>query len=94
MPFTLVEFDFLIKTPSLDEHADFQAALNPVTRRDTPLLGEPAMRTLQAGDIIQLERRGYVRCDRAFISHDRPGVLFLIPDGKTRGLANLGGPAA
>ena len=94
VPFTLVEFDFLIKTPSLDEHADFQAALNPVTRRDTPLLGEPAMRTLQAGDIVQLERRGYVRCDRAFVSRDRPGVLFLIPDGKTRGLANLGGPAA
>jgi glutamyl-tRNA synthetase len=94
VPFTLVEFDFLIKTPSLDEHADFQAALNPVTRRDTPLLGEPAMRTLQAGDIIQLERRGFVRCDRAYVSRDRPGVLFLIPDGKTRGLANLGGPAA
>ena len=90
VPFTLVEFDFLIKTPNLDEHADFLAALNPVTRRETPLLAEPAMRTLKAGDIVQLERRGYARCDRAYVARDRPGVLVLIPDGKVRGLANLG----
>ena len=93
VPFVLVEFDFLIKTPSLDEHADFQAALNPVTRRETPLLGEPAMRAVKAGDIIQLERRGFVRCDRAYVSRDSPGVLFLIPDGKVKGLYNLGASA-
>jgi hypothetical protein len=48
------------------------------------------MRTLKAGDIVQLERRGYARCDRAYVARDRPGVLFLIPDGKVRGLAHLG----
>jgi glutamyl-tRNA synthetase len=87
--FTMSEFDFLIKTPSLDEEDDFEAALNPITRLDIPLLGEPAMRSLKAGDIIQIERRGFARVDRAYVSADRPGALFLIPDGRVRGLYNL-----
>lgn len=87
--FTLTEFDHLIKTPNLDESADFEAALNPVTRLDLAMLGEPAMRTLKPGDIIQIERRGYARCDRAYVAPDRPGSLFLIPDGRVKGLAGL-----
>jgi glutamyl-tRNA synthetase len=39
------------------------------------------MRTLKAGDVIQLERRGYYIVDRA--AHgDEPVVLIDIPSGK------------
>lgn len=64
-------------------------AINPVTKLDTPMLGEPAMRGLQPDDMIQIERKGFVRCDAAFIDEARPGKLFLVPDGKVKGLFGL-----
>lgn len=94
VPFVLSEFDYLIKVPNLDEGDDFKAAINPVTRLDTPMVGEPGMRTVQAGDIIQLERRSFVRCDKPFVAADRPGVLFAVPDGKVKGLYGLADRAA
>jgi hypothetical protein len=32
--------------------------------------------------VIQLERKGFFRIDRAYSSSDRPAILFSIPDGK------------
>jgi glutamyl-tRNA synthetase len=86
---TMTDFDYLITVPKLDEGDDFQAAINPITKLETTLVGEPALRLMQAGDIIQLERKGFFRCDRAFIDNDRPAVLFAIPDGKQKGLVGL-----
>lgn len=86
---TLIEFDYLIKVPNLDEGDDFMAALNPVTKLETAMLGEPAMRACKPGDIVQLERRCYARCDKAWVAPDRPAVFFLIPDGKVKGLFGL-----
>jgi glutamyl-tRNA synthetase len=38
---------------------------------------------VQAGEVIQLERKGFFRCDVAYGgSADKPAILFLIPDGK------------
>jgi glutamyl-tRNA synthetase len=45
-------------------------------------MGDCAMRGLQRGDIIQLERRGFFRVDSVYLSEHRPMVLFSIPDGK------------
>ena len=47
------------------------------------------MRSMQAGDIVQIERKGYFRCDRTFLGPGRPAVLFSIPDGKVKGLFGL-----
>lgn len=45
------------------------------------------MRTLQKGDIIQLERKGYYIVDEPL---GKPGaksvVLFAIPDGRTKNM--------
>uniref|UniRef100_M1BJX0 Glutamyl-tRNA synthetase, cytoplasmic n=2 Tax=Solanum TaxID=4107 RepID=M1BJX0_SOLTU len=40
------------------------------------------MRNLQRGDVLQLERKGYFRCDVPFLRPQKPIVLFAIPDGK------------
>ncbi len=45
------------------------------------------MRTFNAGDVIQLERKGFFRCDRAYGGPDKPCVLFAIPDGKVKASA-------
>jgi glutamyl-tRNA synthetase len=87
---SMSEFDYLIKVPNLLEGDNFEAAINPVTKLDTCLVGEPAMRLMQPNDIIQVERRAFFRCDRAYLSEDRPAVLFSIPDGRVKGLFNLG----
>jgi hypothetical protein len=58
VPLKLVDFDFLINVPKLEESDDFFTVVNKSTKFETVATGEPAMRSLKAGDIIQLERKG------------------------------------
>ncbi len=96
IPLVLMDFDYLITTPKLEEGGDFMAAINPVTKIESRGLGEPAMRTLQAGAIVQVERKGYYRVDKPYMSEDRPMILFAIPDGRQRswGVGSAKAPAA
>ena len=66
----------------LEEDENFVDVVNPCTKMETAALGDPNMRNLKRGDIIQLERKGYFRCDVPFIRPSKPLVLFAIPDGK------------
>ncbi|RWW30190.1 hypothetical protein GW17_00005253, partial [Ensete ventricosum] len=78
----LIEFDYLIKKKKLEEGEDFLDNLNPRTRWEVPALGDANMRNLKRGEIIQLERKGYYRCDVPFLRPSKPIVLFAIPDGR------------
>ncbi|CAL9174309.1 unnamed protein product [Musa hybrid cultivar] len=78
----LVEFDYLIKKKKLEEGEDFLDNLNPCTRWEIPALGDANMRNLKQGEVIQLERKGYYRCDVPFLRPSKPIVLFAIPDGR------------
>ncbi len=49
-----------------------------------PSAGDSNMRTLQKGDIIQLERKGYFIVDEPLLRPGKPIVLFAIPDGKEK----------
>lgn len=93
----LVDFDYLITTKKLPKEKDgkkkngkiqteedFLRVVNPDTRKDTFALGDSNMRNLKCGDIIQLERKGYFRCDVPFSKHSKLMVLFAIPDGRQR----------
>ncbi|XP_051147146.1 glutamate--tRNA ligase, cytoplasmic-like [Andrographis paniculata] len=84
---TLVDFDYLITKKKLEEDEDFINVVNHHTREETLALGESDMRNLNRGDIIQLERKGYYRCDVPFIRPSKPIVLFSIPDGKQQTVA-------
>nr|XP_010941452.1 glutamate--tRNA ligase, cytoplasmic [Elaeis guineensis] len=79
---SLVEFDYLIKKKKLEEGEDFLDNLNPCTRRETAALGDSNMRNLKRGEILQIERKGYYRCDVPFLRPSKPIVLFAIPDGR------------
>eukprot|EP00937_MAST-01D_sp_MAST-1D-sp2_P007709 g7709.t1 len=85
----LTEFDFLVTKPKMEEGDDFKDFLNGTTKAETEAVGEPALRNLQQGDTIQLERRGYFRVDRPFISPEKPLILFSIPDGKKGAMSTL-----
>ncbi|QCE07199.1 glutamate--tRNA ligase, cytoplasmic [Vigna unguiculata] len=79
---TLVEFDYLITKKKLEEGEDFIDVLNPCTKKETLAYGDSNMRNLQRGDVLQLERKGYFRCDVPFIRPSQPIVLYGIPDGR------------
>lgn len=79
---SLVEFGYLIKKKKLEKGEDFLEYVNPRTRWETAALGDSNMRNLKTGDIIQLERKGYFRCDVPYIRQSKPMVLFAIPDGR------------
>lgn len=66
----------------LEEDENFVDVVNPCTRMETAALGDSNMRNLKRGDILQLERKGYFRCDVPYIRASKPIVLFAIPDGK------------
>jgi glutamyl-tRNA synthetase len=83
VPLLLVDYDFLITVPKLDEGDDFEAAVNPVTKVESRAWGEPAMRDLPVGAIVQLERKDFFRVD-ANLGADKGLVLILVPDGKPR----------
>lgn len=85
----MVDFDNLITKARLEEGDTFEDFVNPVTRVVTSILCEPAARSISPDQVVQLERRGYFRCDRAFIDASRPIVLFNIPDGKTKAASKL-----
>ncbi|GLT38579.1 hypothetical protein SLA2020_128210 [Shorea laevis] len=79
---TLVEFDYLITKKKLEEGEDFLDVLNPCTKKEVAALGDSNMSNLKRGEILQLERKGYFRCDVPFIRASKPVVLFAIPDGR------------
>ena len=47
-------------------------------------VGDPNMRTLQQGSIIQLERKGYYRVDKSQAQLGKALVLIEIPDGRQK----------
>ncbi|XP_077226825.1 glutamyl/glutaminyl-tRNA synthetase, class Ic [Tasmannia lanceolata] len=79
---SLVEFDYLITKKKLEEGEDFLDVLNPCTRRETAALGDSNMRNLKHGEIVQLERKGYFRCDFPYLRPSKPMILIAIPDGR------------
>jgi glutamyl-tRNA synthetase len=56
--------------------------VNPNTKFESSAVGDANMRTLQKGDIIQLERKGYFIVDAPLLRPGKPIVLLSIPDGR------------
>ncbi|KAL5716072.1 glutamate--tRNA ligase [Ranunculus cassubicifolius] len=79
---TLVDYDYLITKKKLEEGEEFTDVLNKTTKQVTLAVGDSNLRNLKRGEILQLERKGYFRCDVPFIRPSKPMVLIAIPDGR------------
>ncbi|GAX82872.1 hypothetical protein CEUSTIGMA_g10298.t1 [Chlamydomonas eustigma] len=80
----LSDFDYLVTKRKLEDDDLFEDHVNNHTRHDRTAWGDSNMRTLQKGDIIQLERKGYFIVDEPLTKPGKPVVLFSIPDGRER----------
>lgn len=93
-PVVLTEFDNLITKEKLEEDDKFEDFINPNTVASTDVIGDAGLKTLVEHEVIQLERRGYYRVDRPYISDDKPLILYMIPDGKAKAMSGLVGKLA
>ncbi|XP_044264891.1 bifunctional glutamate/proline--tRNA ligase [Tribolium madens] len=89
-PTWCVYFDHLISKPLLGKDEDFKQFIGHETRKEFQMIGDPELKKLKKGDIIQLQRRGFFRVDVAYEPMDlatckeQPIILFYIPDGHTK----------
>eukprot|EP01113_Clastostelium_recurvatum_P014066 TRINITY_DN1760_c0_g1_i2.p1 TRINITY_DN1760_c0_g1~~TRINITY_DN1760_c0_g1_i2.p1 ORF type:complete len:755 (-),score=237.44 TRINITY_DN1760_c0_g1_i2:41-2305(-) len=85
IPIIIREYDFLITKKKLEEADKFEDFINKDSLWESRSIGEAAIRLLNKGDQLQLMRRGYFICDRAYGgSPDQPMILVQTPDGKAR----------
>uniref|UniRef100_A0A182SQU0 Bifunctional glutamate/proline--tRNA ligase n=1 Tax=Anopheles maculatus TaxID=74869 RepID=A0A182SQU0_9DIPT len=86
-PTYCVYFEHIISKPVLGRDEDFKNYIGHQTRTEVPMLGDPELKNLRKGDIIQLQRRGFFKVDQAYqpaseySGAETPIVLFAIPDG-------------
>ena len=83
VPVELYDFDYLITKDKLDKNDNVEDFLTPRTEFKTLAFADCNVSVVKPGDIIQFERKGYFRCDRA-TEADKPAVFFTIPTGKTK----------
>ena len=81
IPVELVEFDYLITKDKLEEDDNYEDFLNPTTEIRTEAVADCNVADLKVDDIIQFDRKGYFRVDKAF-QHGQPAIFFQIPTGK------------
>ncbi|KAM5163294.1 bifunctional glutamate/proline--tRNA ligase isoform 4-T4 [Mantella aurantiaca] len=96
IPTTCANYDHLITKPVLGREEDFKQYVNRSSKQEEIMLGDPCLKNLKKGDIIQLQRRGFYICDEPYepISpnscKEAPCVLIYIPDGHTKEMPTSG----
>ncbi|KAL8998910.1 MAG: hypothetical protein Q9169_002129 [Polycauliona sp. 2 TL-2023] len=81
IPVELVDFDYLITKDKLEEEDNVDDFLTEKTEFRTSAVADGNLAGVEAGEVIQFERKGYFRVDRAF-RHGESAVAFCIPTGK------------
>ncbi|CAL8404112.1 unnamed protein product [Boreogadus saida] len=96
LPAVCINYLHLITKPVLTKEEDFKAFINKESKLEEQMLGDPCLKDLKKGDIIQLQRRGFYICDQPYepISpnscKESPCVLLYIPDGHTKEMPTSG----
>jgi len=81
VPVKLYDFDHLLTKDKLEEDDVFEEFLNKDSVTEVDCLADCNVAGVKEDDIIQFDRKGYFRCDKAFKAGE-PAVFFQIPTGK------------
>ncbi|KAM8810152.1 bifunctional glutamate/proline--tRNA ligase isoform 2-T2 [Eudromia elegans] len=96
IPTVCVNYEHLITKPVLGKDEDFKQFINRNSKQEELMLGDPCLKELKKGDIIQLQRRGFFICDQPYepvspySCKEAPCVLIYIPDGHTKEMPTSG----
>ncbi|CAK6442203.1 unnamed protein product [Pipistrellus nathusii] len=96
IPAVCVTYEHLITKPVLGKDEDFKQYVNKNSKHEELMLGDPCLKDLKKGDIIQLQRRGFFICDQPYepvsphSCREAPCVLIYIPDGHTKEMPTSG----
>ena len=78
----LVSFDYLITKDKLEKEDTLEDFLTPKTEFRTPAFADCNVAELPQGCIIQFDRKGYFRLDRARTGSEDRMVFFNVPTGR------------
>ncbi|KAH0622690.1 hypothetical protein JD844_025203 [Phrynosoma platyrhinos] len=96
IPAVCVNYEHLITKPVLGKEEDFKQYVNRNSKQEELMYGDPCLKDLKKGDIIQLQRRGFYICDQPYepvspySCKEAPCVLIYIPDGHTKEMPTSG----
>ena len=82
VPVDLVDFDYLITKDKLEEEDDVKDFVNPKTEWRFAAWADEGVWDVKVGDVVQFERKGYFRLDKAADKQGGKAVFFAIPTGK------------
>jgi glutamyl-tRNA synthetase len=83
IPIELVDFDYLITKDKLETDDTLEDFLSKETETRTVAVADCNVADLKVDDIVQFDRKGFFRIDRAF-KHGEAVVAFQIPTGKSK----------
>ena len=85
------EYDHLIKEKKVEENVDFETIVNVNSKFSAEYYVDSNIRTLNAGQFLQFERKGYYKIDKVEnVGDDLKYTFIYTPDGKKVGLASTG----
>ncbi|XP_055363257.1 bifunctional glutamate/proline--tRNA ligase isoform X4 [Betta splendens] len=96
LPTICITYQPLISKAVITKDDDFKDYINKNSKLEEKMLGDPCLKSLKKGDIIQLQRRGFYICDQPYepvsphSCKESPCVLLYIPDGHTKEMPTTG----
>ncbi|XP_049573000.1 bifunctional glutamate/proline--tRNA ligase isoform X3 [Syngnathus scovelli] len=96
LPTICVNYQPLITKAVITKDDDFKDYINKDSKMEEKMLGDPCLKSLKKGDIIQLQRRGFYICDQPYESispnscKESPCILIYIPDGHVKEMPTAG----
>ncbi|KAL6706283.1 hypothetical protein ACN47E_005573 [Coniothyrium glycines] len=78
IPIELVTYDYLITKEKLEPEDVLEDCLNPKSEIRIKAVADVNVAELKADDVVQFDRKGFYRIDKAF-AHGEPAVAFQIP---------------
>ncbi|XP_073320105.1 bifunctional glutamate/proline--tRNA ligase isoform X2 [Pagrus major] len=96
LPTVCINYQPLISKAVITKDDDFKDFINKNSKLEEKMLGDPCLKNLKKGDIIQLQRRGFYICDQQYepvspnSCKESPCVLLYIPDGHVKEMPTAG----
>ncbi|KAM7015995.1 bifunctional glutamate/proline--tRNA ligase isoform 2-T2 [Tautogolabrus adspersus] len=96
LPTICINYQPLISKPVITKDDDFKEFINKNSKLEEKMLGDPCLKNLKKGDVIQLQRRGFYICDQPYepvspnSCKESPCVLLYIPDGHVKEMPTAG----